>query len=160
MLIFHLTRPTRCCLVPAMARKLRPEFTGAIYHVINRGNRRVGPFGAARTRDAFEAGLFDACVRSRWVLHARVRCEARLTAGLRLVGKRKAKPAAESKGAPWKIAVAAWMKQTTEASNGWLAERLQMGSATRVSQVVGAVARQPQSPAAQIRRGMSESLAT
>jgi len=53
-----------------MARKLRLEFPGAIYHVINRGHRRVGPFGAARTRDAFEACLFEACGRSRWVLHA------------------------------------------------------------------------------------------
>ena len=53
-----------------MARKLRLEFPGACYHVINRGNRRVGPFGAAQTRDAFESCLFEACVRSKWVLHA------------------------------------------------------------------------------------------
>ena len=55
-----------------MARKLRLEFPGACYHVINRGNRRVGPFGGAKTRDAFESCLFEACVRSKWVLHAYV----------------------------------------------------------------------------------------
>lgn len=53
-----------------MARKLRLEFPGAIYHVINRGNRRTGPFGQPGTRDAFEACLFEACTRSEWQLHA------------------------------------------------------------------------------------------
>ena len=329
-----------------MARKLRLEFPGACYHVINRGNRRVGPFGGAKTRDAFERCLFEACVRSKWVLHAyvimgnhfhlaletpegnlaagmqwlqatftnrynrvrgqaghgsifqgrykallvqagtalgmvcdylqlnpvraglasvgrlgdwrwssyrwlrakaerpawlrpetalteaggladgpagwaaydrylawqaadgpagkgpayaslsqgwaigtedfrtalikdhdltasarawetggarevrRVRCEERLKAALRAVGQSQANPAAEPKGAPWKVAVAAWMKQNTEASNGWLAERLAMGSASRVSQVNGAVARQPNSDGAQILRRLSDRLAT
>ena len=55
-----------------MARKLRLEFPGAIYHVINRGNRRVGPFDDERTRDAFESCLFEACARSKWSLHAYV----------------------------------------------------------------------------------------
>ncbi len=32
-----------------MARKLRREFPGACYQVINRGNGRVGPFGGAKT---------------------------------------------------------------------------------------------------------------
>ena len=44
----------------------------ACYHVINRGNRRVGPLGGAKTRDAFERCRFEACVRSKWVLHAYV----------------------------------------------------------------------------------------
>ena len=329
-----------------MARKLRLEFPGAIYHVINRGNRRVGPFGAARTRDAFETCLFAACVRSKWVLHAYVimsnhfhlavetpagnlatgmqwlqatftnrynrfrgqaghgsvfqgrykalvvqagpplgmlcdylhlnpvrasivpverlgewrwssyrwlrakadrpawlhaetalteagglvdgpagwaaydrflawqaedgpagkgpayvslsqgwalgtekfraalvkdfdlaatarawevdgahevrslRCDEQLQACLRAVGQQRAQVTNEPKGAAWKIAVAAWMKQETDAPNGWLAERLKMGSATRVSQVVGAVARQPTSPAAEILKRLSERLAT
>ncbi len=37
------------------------------------------------------------------------------------------------------------MKQNTGASSGWLAERLAMGSASRVSQVTAAVAQQPDS---------------
>ena len=72
----------------------------------------------------------------------------------------EAKPADEPKGSLWKIAVAAWMKQTTEPSHGWLAERLHLGSATRACQVVGTVARQPDSAAAKFLRGMSEGLAT
>ena len=90
----------------------------------------------------------------------RVRCEERLKTALRAVGQSRADPAAEPKGAPWKIAVAAWMKQNTEASNGWLAERLAMGSASRVSQVTGVVGRQPNADAAQILRRLSDRLAT
>ena len=73
----------------------------------------------------------------------RGRCDERQKAGLRAVGQPQADPAAHPKGAPWKVAVAAWMKQNTEASNGWLAERLAMGSASRVSQVPAVVARRP-----------------
>ena len=53
-----------------MARKLRLEFPGAIYHVINRGNYRADLFQTAKTKAAFEACLFEACAKSGWVLHA------------------------------------------------------------------------------------------
>jgi REP element-mobilizing transposase RayT len=54
----------------AMARKLRLEFPGAIYHVINRGNYRGFVFRSSATRQAFEECLFQACERSQWLLHA------------------------------------------------------------------------------------------
>jgi putative transposase len=53
-----------------MARKLRLEFPGAIYHVINRGNYRGFVFRSLGARQAFEKCLFEACQRSAWVLHA------------------------------------------------------------------------------------------
>lgn len=53
-----------------MARKLRLEFPGAIYHVINRGNYRRWIFEENRTKAAFERCLFEACRRSQWLLHA------------------------------------------------------------------------------------------
>lgn len=53
-----------------MARKLRLEFSGAIYHVINRGNYRDFVFHSLGTRQAFERCLFQACVCSDWQLHA------------------------------------------------------------------------------------------
>jgi REP element-mobilizing transposase RayT len=53
-----------------MARKLRLEFPGAIYHVINRGNYRTWLFKAETTKQAFEVCLFAACERSGWRLHA------------------------------------------------------------------------------------------
>jgi hypothetical protein len=39
------------------------------------------------------------------------------------------------------VAVAAFLKQTTQASNGWLAEQLHMGGAVAVSQHVGQLRR-------------------
>jgi len=53
-----------------MARKLRLEFPGAIYHVINRGNYRAYVFKSAGARQSFEDCLFAACERSGWILHA------------------------------------------------------------------------------------------
>jgi len=53
-----------------MARKLRLEFPGACYHVINRGNYRADIFKTDGARSAFEACLFEACAKSGWWLHA------------------------------------------------------------------------------------------
>lgn len=327
-----------------MARKLRLEFPGAIYHSLNRGNRRVGPFEEAATRDAFEACLFEACERSSWLLHAyvimgnhfhlavetpegnlvcgmqwlqatftnrfnrfrdqegygsifqgrykallvergpalgrlcdyihlnpvraglvplehlrtwrwssyrwlrqktrppwlrvdtalreagdlpdsaagwaaydgflgaklpglpfgtapsyspskgwllgtdayrteivkkfdlaattrawevegaaevsNIRCLAMLTRCLSALDKQEIDTRLEPKGAPWKVAIAAWLKRHSDASNEWISGRLGMGTATRVSQVVGLVVREPSSPAATLFRGLSEKLAT
>jgi REP element-mobilizing transposase RayT len=55
-----------------MPRKVRLEYPGAIYHVINRGNYRSWIFREEGARRAFEDCLFDACRRSGWVLHAYV----------------------------------------------------------------------------------------
>jgi hypothetical protein len=43
-----------------MARKLRIQFEGAIYHVINRGNYRQDVFGSVGAAMAFEATLAEA----------------------------------------------------------------------------------------------------
>jgi putative transposase len=53
-----------------MARKLRLEFPGACYHVINRGNYRADVFKTEGAKLAFERCLFAACQRSGWLLHA------------------------------------------------------------------------------------------
>jgi putative transposase len=53
-----------------MPRKLRLEFPGAIYHVINRGNYRTWIFKRPAAQQAFEACLFSACERCGWLLHA------------------------------------------------------------------------------------------
>ena len=53
-----------------MACKLRLEFPGECYHVINRGNYRADLFKTEKTKAAFEACLFEACWKSDWVLHA------------------------------------------------------------------------------------------
>ena len=53
-----------------MARKLRLEFPGACYHVINRGNYRADLFKTEGAKAAFEACVFEACAKSGWVLQA------------------------------------------------------------------------------------------
>lgn len=53
-----------------MARKLRLEFPGACYHVINRGNYRADVFQTEGAKAAFERCLFETCAKSDWRLHA------------------------------------------------------------------------------------------
>jgi len=50
-----------------MARKLRVEYPGAIYHVMNRGDRREPIFRDEADRKRFVETLGETCVRSdRW----------------------------------------------------------------------------------------------
>ena len=53
-----------------MARKLRLEYAGAIYHVLNRGDRRELIFQDAVDRQRFVETLGAACARSGWRVHA------------------------------------------------------------------------------------------
>ena len=53
-----------------MARKLRVEFAGACYHVINRGNYRSDIFASPGAARSFQRCLFEACTRFLWRLHA------------------------------------------------------------------------------------------
>ncbi len=53
-----------------MARKLRLEFSGACYHVLNRGNYRRDLFATAGAAASFRACLFEACTCYQWRLHA------------------------------------------------------------------------------------------
>jgi len=55
-----------------MSRKLRLEFPGATYHVINRGNYRQNVFEAKGAAEAFERTLGETCERFGWVIHAYV----------------------------------------------------------------------------------------
>lgn len=55
-----------------MARKLRIQYAGAIYHVINRGNYRRDVFGTVGAAQAFEKVVFEACELHEWQLHAHV----------------------------------------------------------------------------------------
>ena len=53
-----------------MARRLRLQFPGALYHVINRGNYRRDVFDSAGAANAFLLALDDACRRFGWRIHA------------------------------------------------------------------------------------------
>ena len=58
--------------VGSVARKLRIQFEGAIYHVINRGNYRQDVFGSVGAAQAFETTLAETCELFDWQVHAYV----------------------------------------------------------------------------------------
>jgi putative transposase len=77
-----------------MARKGRIEFPGAVYHVLDRGDRREPIVRRDKDRAAFVRTLEQACARAGWRLHAFVLMsnhyhllietpEANLVAGMR-----------------------------------------------------------------------------
>jgi len=53
-----------------MARKVRMEYEGAMYHVVNRGNYREDVFASEGAKEAFENCLVEACEKAQWRLHA------------------------------------------------------------------------------------------
>ena len=55
-----------------MARKLRVEYAGAIYHVMNRGDRRERIFMDDADRRRFVETLGEVCAKTGWQVHAYV----------------------------------------------------------------------------------------
>jgi len=53
-----------------MARKVRIEYQGAIYHVMSRGNRREKICRGDRDRAEFQRALAEVCARTDWQIHA------------------------------------------------------------------------------------------
>jgi REP element-mobilizing transposase RayT len=53
-----------------MARKLRIEYPGAIYHVMNRGDHREAIFQDDIDRQRFLETLGQTCAKTDWQIHA------------------------------------------------------------------------------------------
>jgi REP element-mobilizing transposase RayT len=53
-----------------MARKLRVQYPGAIYHVMNRGDRREPIFRDDADRRRFLETLAETCAKTGWQVHA------------------------------------------------------------------------------------------
>jgi putative transposase len=53
-----------------MARRLRIQYEGAIYHVINRGNYQRDVFESVGAAKAFKQALGEACLRHGRRVHA------------------------------------------------------------------------------------------
>ena len=53
-----------------MARPLRIEFSGALYHVTSRGDRREAIFEDDEDRDMFLSTLAEVVERFNWLCHA------------------------------------------------------------------------------------------
>jgi len=56
--------------MPHMARKLRVQYPGAIYHVMSRGDRREPIFKDDNDRRRFLETLGEACAKTGWQVHA------------------------------------------------------------------------------------------
>ena len=53
-----------------MPRKLRLEYPGAVYHVMNRGNQRQNIVGDDVDRHRFLSTLAETCAKTSWQIHA------------------------------------------------------------------------------------------
>jgi len=53
-----------------VARKLRIEYPGAVYHVISRGNRQESIYRDDRDREVFLKTLGEACKKTGWRVHS------------------------------------------------------------------------------------------
>ena len=53
-----------------MARPLRLEFAGALYHITSRGNRREDIYLTDDDRKAYLSTLEKVCNRFNWIVHA------------------------------------------------------------------------------------------
>ena len=53
-----------------MARKLRIQYPGAIYHVMNRGDHREAIFRSEPDRQLLLDTLAEACAKTDWQIHA------------------------------------------------------------------------------------------
>lgn len=54
----------------AMPRRLRVEYPGAIYHLLNRGDRREPIFRSEKDRELFLQTLGQACAKTDWQVHS------------------------------------------------------------------------------------------
>lgn len=56
--------------IVSMARRLRVQYEGAIYHLMNRGDRREDIFHDDQDRQRFLKTLGEACEKTGWQVHA------------------------------------------------------------------------------------------
>jgi hypothetical protein len=84
---------------PIMARKLRVEYPGAIYHLMSRGDRRELIFLDDQDRERFVETLGEACAKTGY-----------------------------RGGDPKKVALAARLRAKTTLTTGWIAQRLHIGT--------------------------------
>ncbi|MFZ4778245.1 MAG: transposase [Terrimicrobiaceae bacterium] len=108
-----------------MPRKPRVEYAGAVYHVMDRGDRLETIFRDDADRELFLKTLGQACERSGWRVHSYV-----------LMGNhyhKKSDLSRTAKGSAEKVALASFIRRRTMVTNGWLSKNLCMGDPSRVS---------------------------
>src|SRR5664280_1198755 len=114
-----------------MARKLGIQYPGAIYHVMNRGDRREAIFEDDEDRERLLQTLTEACQKTGWQVHAY--CLMRNHFHLVI---ETPQPNLVF-GMKWLLGVyTKRFSQATTMSLKWIAQRLHMGSWTYVSNLL------------------------
>ena len=158
-----------------MARPLRFQFPGAVYHPpsprlppslkLRRTGRRTGVaspgnhgqeiFRDDQDRHRWLATLGEACAKTGWRVPAFVLME--LAEHLESAGRGRRREShsgvarqAHDKAAA-EAALARWLRRRTAVTLRWVGERLDMGHYTRVTQAVSRVERRPGRKAAHLR---------
>ena len=122
-----------------MARPIRIEYPGAVYHVMARGNQGQAIYADDLDRQAWLQTLGQACEKTGWRVHAYVLMdnhyhllvetpEANLVAGMKWLQA--------TKGLAEKQVLAWWVRRRTTMGRRWISERLWMGEKSGVSRAV------------------------
>ena len=142
-----------------MARKLRVEYPGAVYHVMNRGDRREPIYADDQDRLLFLDTLAEACGKTDWQVHAWCLMSnhfhlvietprGNLVQGMVSKAQRIAQEeltalgwaAGELQGRrksdPQKVRIASRLRRETTMTLEWIADRLCMGAATHVASLL------------------------
>ena len=86
------------------------------------------------------------------VAHDQAAGERLLRSGMRAIGLQDSELGKRRKGVPEKAALAWWLRQRTTVRLAWIAERLEMGHASRVSQAVARMRKRPSRRLKQLQR--------
>jgi len=111
-------------------RQLRIEYEGAVYHLLSRGDRREEIFWDDLDRQAFLRLLERTCKRNGWEVHAYCLMSNHFHLLLETP---------QPKGHHVKVKIAQQLRSQTLMSRQWIADRLRMGSASYVSNLLGSV---------------------
>ena len=109
-----------------MSRKLRIEYPGGMYHVMNRRDQRADIFRDDQDRQEFLSTLGEACAKT----------ERQAGKELERLGWDEDQLRARPKGHRSKVRLARRLRQETTMSLKWIAARLQMGTWTYVSNLL------------------------
>jgi len=111
-----------------VARKVRIQYPGAIYQVINRGDRREAIFEDDEDRERLLQTLTQACQKTGWQVHAYCLMRNHLVEGLKRMGWSEADLSARRKGERGKVQLARKLRSKTTMPLAWIAMCLHMGS--------------------------------
>jgi hypothetical protein len=102
---------------------MRVEYPGAIYHVMDRGDRREDIFLDDVDRQDFLKTPAEACQKTGWQVHAYC-----LKEEMSRLKSREGDLASRPKNEPGKLVIAARLRRETTLPIKWIAARVQLGT--------------------------------